>query len=366
MQFDASTSSLWVGYSSAMFDYMGPPYEHLRTLSSCEATSCFQSRYNGSMCVPGFDAHFDTWSSLRVQFYTEAQFIEEDVVNGTPCNLFRVNVTRGILQQCVDEDGVPHSIGFLAAADAVGISNVPAYSQNLTLYDIVVTTGTSDEAIDPVVCPSSAPRVCEGSGVVATRAYRSSNFNDEGDLKNMDTSAESGIPVTLGPLSSENFVSRKFYEAYDVEVNTSWGPFRDCNYLDGAHRCTPPSGPQFEKAVGRSSAEVLEGPNGEIGQCAENLDAGSWFAFPAEGKCKDSQSVGDDGCTWKVTNFKAIETLCMMSFNSTGDGSLTTPPLPLDSPDSGYAKAWAIDYGHPPFPNVRRHVLAALEACPSV
>jgi len=89
---------------------------------------------NGSMCTPGFDARFDTWSSLLEQFYKEAKFIEEDVVNGKPCNLFRVNATRGILQQCVDEDGVPHSIAFLAAADVVGISNRPAYSQNLTLY----------------------------------------------------------------------------------------------------------------------------------------------------------------------------------------------------------------------------------------
>lgn len=147
----------------------------------------------------------------------------------------------------------------------------------------------------------------------------------------------------------------KFYEVYDVELNSSLAMFRDCNFENGKAHISAPSvnSSEFENAVTRMSTEALEGGFGTRGQCGENTLVGSWLTFPKAGKCGPGQKVGDAGCTWRSTAFKSISMECMTQYNSTPN-------------HSGWDNAWASSYLKAPFPNVQRHIGNAVKVCPDV
>merc|ERR1712190_574009 len=118
--------------------------------------------------------------------------------------------------------------------------------------------------------------------------------------------------VTLGAPGHWSFIGKKFLEVADVEANTTWGPWRDCNWdpVQNVERCSATT-PELARLVARSSAEQLTGPTNAPGQCGPNDKVGSWLVFPHEGECSENEAIGNNGCTWKLRGVKVIAMECL-------------------------------------------------------
>lgn len=360
------------------FDFVGPTFEHLGSVTVCDGSRCSLSYNNGTGCAHGVLPNFETLFKLWHQMQEVGISKGVSEVAGRNCERWLVNDTKdGMLEMCIDDRDIPLSAQFKPTA-SVGQSNVGAYSQNLTFENVSI--GIADIGSESMVCTVVAPKLCNSAGKVALLVYRATNYLDQGELANLDTSDLLGAGVTLGSPVSPSFIGKKYYEFYEVDADSAFGPLRDCNYKNGHNVCSRPQRPGFAKSVSRSSSEQLSGSPGSWGQCDSNELVGSWYTFPEEGRCGINESIGDNGCTWKVRQHKAISMLCMMFWNSTSmtfdltGGSTpflnTRVPfagkleVPLNA--SGWFRAWQEDYQKAPFPNLMDHIDAAFNACPDI
>jgi len=204
--------------------------------------------------------------------------------------------------------------------------------------------------IEPITCPAVTVGPCPGEGVQALQVLRATNGEPWGELEDRDTFDWPGAGVTMGSPEHPSFSERKYLEVFDVEVNTSYGPFRDCNYNKALKKavCSPPYSPDLARLVARSSAEQLQAAPkaGPMGQCGQNDIVGSWYVFPHEGRCGQDQQVGDGGCTWKLKSAKVVEMSC-------------------GSPKK-WASAWTADFQKGPFLEVQNVLKAAVQDCPDI
>merc|ERR1712050_407108 len=100
---------------------------------------------------------------------------------------------------------------------------------------------------------------------------------------------------TLGDIMFDHDVSRPYLKVFNVTVNTSWGPMRDCNFVSGENIIAPPREPSMGKLVARGCAEGFQACDRPCSDC----DFGAYYAFPKEGGCPRAAAIGTDGCTWK-------------------------------------------------------------------
>ena len=173
------------------------------------------------------------------------------------------------------------------------------------------------------------------------QVIRATDGEPWGNLYDRDTFDWSGLGVTLGAPGRVSFVVRKYFEVFDVDVNTTFGPWRECDYSRERNdeACTTALPEEMVHLVSRKSAEGLTGERGSEspGQCEANEMVGSWFVFPSQGMCGENEAVGDGGCTWKMKGSKVVSHECLFySNNGLKD----------------WTRAWAEDYQKPPFPNV--------------
>merc|ERR1712203_1242607 len=218
---------------------------------------------------------------------------------------------------------------------------------NMTFHDIRIGSSSGASDIEAISCPPVSPRACAQGPVATFQVLRASNGEPWGHIDDRDTFDWAGLGVTLGAPGHWSFMNKKYLEIADVEANTTYGPWRDCNW-DPVHKVEKCSAttPDLARLVARSSAEQLTGPTNAPGQCGSNDEVGSWLVFPHEGECRDSEDVGQSGCTWKLRGVKVIAMDCIYAKKD------------------AFIKRWEQDWQKAPFPGVIRFVKAAVEACP--
>ena len=109
-----------------------------------------------------------------------------------------------------------------------------------------------------------------------------------------------------------------------------WGPYLRCNPVDvkapdGPWNCTGGGGgpsptpsacscPRVYETVGKENLTMHHGGGGKGGGGGIGAAGGNWFSHPINGKCKDGEPVGTNGCTWRVIERnQIINASCMYS-----------------------------------------------------
>lgn len=312
---------------------------------------------NGVVCMQGVTVYLNTLLSLWAQLPEAGTFDGTSSVFGVECDIWSVrNKSVGNFSTCIDHNNIPRSVVAEPAGDAVGWSNVGAFSHNITFHDIATGDDADMGGIDDLSCwldnmtsPEISPEdwMCHANTTRNLEVLRAFNSPEPmGVLENRDTFDWPGTGVTL-----QEFDGNEYLELFEVEFDRRFGYWRDCNYNRNLkENVCDDAMPTLEKLVTRSSAEQLQGESLK-GMCEPNSLVGSWYTFPLEGKCAENASVGDDGCTWKMVSSKVINMSCMKRHNFFG---------------------WLISQlldgfgGRAPFPRITAHVQSAMQSCPDV
>merc|ERR1719268_372521 len=178
----------------------------------------------------------------------------------------------------------------------------------LKFEDVSAGRQSSAQVVLPISCAPVPDKVCSSNGVETVQLLRASDGEPWGHLEDRGLFDWKGQGVTLGAPGHTSASVRKYLEIADVDLDTAYGPWREC-YWDAEakkERCTHAE-PELVRSVGRSSAQHLTGESSATGQCEDNNVVGSWFMLPHEGECGKEDAVGDNGCTWKLKSFKVVE-----------------------------------------------------------
>jgi len=245
------------------------------------------------------------------------------------CDMWEAQLTdrASTVWACIGDDGLPRASGYLPGP-VVGASNVFFWTRFL-FFDNVVKGSTTVKQIE---CPARS--VCPSSEVKTLDVWFQTNYAPS-NLTNKNGADLAGSLVFSTPKSLRNYVQR-----YTVEVSTEWGPWGNCNYVNGQNKCELDMPPY----VGRAGSNQLGGT-----QCGPTTDVGVWYSFPSVGRCGDGEAVGTRGCTWRAKLERMVTADCIKEHD-----------------DGAFMKAWDEDHGKAPFPKVQAAVLAAIEACPNV
>lgn len=310
---------------------------------------------NGTACGPGYNPYLVTLLTLWSQLPDAGTFDGTSSVFDVECDIWSVrNESVGNFSTCIDHENIPRSIVVQPVGDAVGWSNVAEYSHNITFHDIAIGDDADVGGIDPLSCwldnvnvTNPEDWMCHDDPTRHLEVLRAFSAPEPmGILENRDTFDWLGLGVTL-----QEFQGQQYLQHFEVDVDGRFGFWRDCNYNRNLQENTcwdPAGGPTLGKLVTRASAEMLQGER-FMGMCEPNSVVGSWYTFPLEGKCAESASVGDDGCTWKLVRSKVIDMDCMKRHNL-----------------FGWYRAQLRDYAKAPFPHVMAQVQSAVQSCPDV
>merc|ERR1719173_154658 len=168
----------------------------------------------------------------------------------------------------------------------VGRSNVYSYSWNITFENVRVGNASDADGIEGISCPQVKQHACPRGPVERMQLLRASDGEPWSHFEDRDLFNWLGQGVTLGAPGHWSFMNMKFLEVGGVEVNTTYGPWRDCTWdpMNRVEKCSEL--PQdLVRLVSRSSAEQLTGPTNAPGQCGPDETVGSWFVLPHQGEC---------------------------------------------------------------------------------
>jgi len=249
------------------------------------------------------------------------------------------------------DDGVPRAMLVEPSITNVGRSNVWAYSWNITFQDIRMGKASGAAHIEGISCPQTEQHACPRGPVERMQLLRASNGEPWGHFDNRDMMNWLGQGVTLGAPGHWSFMNKRFLEVGDFDINTTYAPWRDCNWDPVSHveKCSVVP-KDLDRLVSRSSSEQLTGPTNAPGQCGPDDVVGSWFVLPSSGQCAAGEQVGDGGCTWKSRGFKVVElqSECVQSYSD------------------AFLQAWHADWQRPPFRATTRILKEAVRKCPNV
>eukprot|EP00443_Scrippsiella_acuminata_P064714 CAMPEP_0115396968 /NCGR_PEP_ID=MMETSP0271-20121206/13565_1 /TAXON_ID=71861 /ORGANISM="Scrippsiella trochoidea, Strain CCMP3099" /LENGTH=472 /DNA_ID=CAMNT_0002820707 /DNA_START=35 /DNA_END=1453 /DNA_ORIENTATION=+ len=308
---------------------------------------------NGTICVPGgVELHTQALRSLWDEMKADkGSFLGETQVRGQPCEVWLVrNASVGNMSICVGADGIPRNLVVEPAVSLVGPTNVAVCSHNLTFFDIRTGAASGASSLQPIVCPSVQYYGCEGNGTSSLQVLRFSHGEPWGHISDRDTFDWNAYAL----MSHEFGPGYKYLLFYELEVNSSYGPWRECDYNPATHRTACTEMPaDVAGLVSRVSAEVLTGKPGvlgSMGQCEANDVVGSWLLFPSQGKCDEGQNVGDQGCTWQLLSWKVFDFQTLEKTFSAKFGNVTR----------------LLSTGKPPFRDIQRMAKAAMTETPVV
>jgi len=315
---------------------------------------------NGAICIPVSGRADMRTSALRYLWEEllkgNGSFVGDAQVGGQPCDQWRVSDARwGNMSMCVGADGVPREVVVEASAEVFGISNVCVCSHNVTFHNIRLGEASGASAVQPAVCPQQVHKACEGTGTAALQALRFSNGEPWGHIEDRDLFDWTAFPIT----ASEFAGSHKYLELFDVDANSSYGPWRECDYVKKTHEdhCSELEA-DVASLVSRVSAEMLMGSAEDpLGQCGANEVSGSWLVFPHQGECGEGQAIGDQGCTWKVKDWKVVTVESVFA--------LLKSEFSLDLTNKTAVRD-VLTEESPPFPGFLRMVKAAVMMSPAV
>mmetsp|Transcript_88366 Transcript_88366/g.247194 ORF Transcript_88366/g.247194 Transcript_88366/m.247194 type:complete len:445 (-) Transcript_88366:44-1378(-) len=241
----------------------------------------------------------------------------EAMVGGKPCDLWRATVpVQGEEQTvtiCVGADGVPLEMNSTRVAGGRNGTDVTRW------YNAVLGPPPA-EALEPSeVCLHRYPtKECEDLGVVTLDVYRIHSPSEPYTLDDRNagdalgdmafTCAQGGAAGSPG--GPGGGINGSIVSWWTVEVSRNFGQYAFCRFSRPLRRNICFGGDA--RRVGRESPLGL-GVGRLQGQCSPNLDVGSWFSFPAAGRCADEQPIGANGCTWRnARRVRSIEADCIM------------------------------------------------------
>lgn len=151
-------------------------------------------------------------------------------------------------------------------------------------------------------CQTYPTPPCPNKHVVNLTLYRLHSGSEPLELDNRDLSDLLGAPsiVCDWQTSGQTYVT-----SFAVTANASWGQYGRCHY-NGTNWCDASTGRQ----VGRQAPQGMPGVPLQ-GQCSGNADRGSWYSFPADGKCLPGEEVGSRGCTWRARPLRTVKASCV-------------------------------------------------------
>jgi len=242
----------------------------------------------------------------------------------------------GNLSMCITSDGSPLAFASYPDKNFVGLSNVGVATFQFFFHNVSL----GPQHIEEAACPDCVAAVpCEG-GVVSMQLLRTTNGNGEpwDQIWNLD------IADVPGEMMFDSGFSHRYLKIFNVTVNSSWGPGRDCNFLNGVNHISPAREPSMAKLVARRDAEGFMSCGG---QCGKN-SLGSYYAFPKEGGCPTGAPMGTDGCTWQVDSVKVVTTNCVKDYGA-------------------YAAAFLKDKGHhAPWTDMQAAITKGIALCPDI
>eukprot|EP00931_Biecheleriopsis_adriatica_P061174 TRINITY_DN3677_c0_g1_i3.p1 TRINITY_DN3677_c0_g1~~TRINITY_DN3677_c0_g1_i3.p1 ORF type:complete len:421 (+),score=45.17 TRINITY_DN3677_c0_g1_i3:62-1264(+) len=209
----------------------------------------------------------------------------------------------GNITMCIAPDGFPLALTSEADANLVGPSNVIASTYSFSFHDVSLRP----QAMVAPTCPNcGAAAPCPGHAVETMMLIRQTNGEPWDQIWNMDVADMSG-----DIMFASNF-SLTYLKVFNVTLNSSFGPSRDCNYVNGQNTCSPPLEPSLAKLVTRKASDGW-GTGCFNGQCSKNKVVGNWYTFPKEGGCVKGTAIGTDSCTWQLNSVKVVSTDCLKS-----------------------------------------------------
>eukprot|EP01094_Clydonella_sp_ATCC50884_P017130 TRINITY_DN2927_c0_g1_i3.p1 TRINITY_DN2927_c0_g1~~TRINITY_DN2927_c0_g1_i3.p1 ORF type:complete len:450 (-),score=43.76 TRINITY_DN2927_c0_g1_i3:447-1796(-) len=249
----------------------------------------------------------------------KAKYVGPDHVNGFAVDvweeIFRRTVTLAVLQSNASipvQLNISHNV---ISFDPPSFKGYPPSANVSFLFD------------PPQSCKIQGGFVCPEGPVIRLNITRF--HGQDSTLENRN------VADVLGDASyiCENPRADDYISFYEIEVNSTWGQYAQCN--DG--QC-PSRNTQY---VGRES---VHGWGYRGGQCApENPNTGTWYSLPGNLACPSGSPV-QGSCKWKtIRKFKTITLDCLMS--------------------KGFASACTKDH-HMPFVNAAEVLRDALQFGP--
>jgi len=261
--------------------------------------------------------------------------------NATDTQLWHVQQAGiGNLSMCITSDGLP--IGFESDPDKeyVGWSNVGVATFHFLFHNVTL----GPQSITEAQCPTCVAAACSGEGIRSIEVIRLTRGGGEpwDQIWNLDAAD------FAGEIMFDNGFSRPYMKVFNVTVNTSWGPMRDCNFVNGENTISPPKDASLAKLVARGDAESFEWNESPCsGQCGKN-ELGSYYAFPKDGGCLKGSAIGTEGCSWQVNSVKVVSTECVKSAGQ-------------------FIAAATKDYsGIKPWPDVQASIRRGITECPDI
>eukprot|EP00931_Biecheleriopsis_adriatica_P061175 TRINITY_DN3677_c0_g1_i4.p1 TRINITY_DN3677_c0_g1~~TRINITY_DN3677_c0_g1_i4.p1 ORF type:complete len:416 (+),score=60.07 TRINITY_DN3677_c0_g1_i4:58-1248(+) len=211
----------------------------------------------------------------------------------------------GNITMCIAPDGLPSALTSEPNESWVGPANVKPATYNFSFHDVSLRPEVMAAPKCPK-CEAAAP--CPGRGVETMTLMRLTWGGEPWEqIWGLDVADLQG-EVVFDP----EFV-HTYLKVFNVTLNSSFGPYRDCNYVKGQNTCSPPRAPSLAKLVSRMAAEDFSDGGCFPGQCSKNKEVGSWYTFPKEGGCVKGTAIGTDSCTWQLNSVKVVSTDCLKS-----------------------------------------------------
>lgn len=246
----------------------------------------------------------------------------------------------GNLSMCLTPFGFPVAMASNPDKNLVGTSNVDFATFRFLFRNVTLGPQRIEEPACQECAQGAAVAPCPGEGILSMEVMRMTNGGGEplDQIWNLDMA---DIP---GEIMFNHSLARKYLKVFNVSVNSSWGPMRDCNFLNGENHIEPAQDERVAKLVARGDAEGFNDPCG--GQCSKN-EFGSYYAFPKEGRCPEGVPVGTEGCSWQVKSVKVVSIECVKSAGL-------------------FAAAASNDYGHKPWSAMQASIRKGVAECPDI
>eukprot|EP01102_Stenamoeba_stenopodia_P003008 TRINITY_DN1293_c0_g6_i1.p1 TRINITY_DN1293_c0_g6~~TRINITY_DN1293_c0_g6_i1.p1 ORF type:complete len:506 (-),score=98.62 TRINITY_DN1293_c0_g6_i1:108-1625(-) len=266
----------------------GIPYNISSVLT---ATSAFESIQG--LCRPTGGAYQNEFIWLPYSTYESTQNVTQFSGRTIECDWFEFTPSSTqTLRLCVAADSAFVRLEVISPTGVVIVDFSSAFST--APFDPSVFN-VSPQCYENVTCSEGPTQMLE--------VYNFHGVNDF-TLNNTNVADLPGdANFFCAALISKAFPYFEWISQWQIEVNSTWGEYAFCNFGS----CILGD----EHLVGREAANGLGQPL--AGQCVDNGLVGTWYSLPVAAGCQANQSIGDNGCTWKVLQrSKTINASCLL------------------------------------------------------
>lgn len=275
------------------------------------------------VCLPGSTPYFDLFSWTQ----DAMQNGKTKVIGGESCEIWELDAqffgNDMHFSACIAADSVPRELMQTMHSGHVrySFSNVRLGHMNDQIFKI-------SEA-----CNNYPNKPCESDIISTLHVYRVFGPLEPMRLENRNAGDILGDLSFMCTQGSSNSYRSKFITKWSVRVSNAWGQYSLCNYNGRGNVCSGVAS-QLHR-VGRRASQLAGSAGGQGdfgGQCTPNIDVGSQYSFPEEGRCSPGKEPTPGGeCVWgSVKPIRTVTAKCLME-------------------DRGLMDVCSREFGHAPF-----------------